>query len=146
MGVVAMLSVTVHKDINEYKPKVFMGLSLRMIISIGGAIGAALIIGLYATFVLGVNVDDALMLIYIICVPFWCIGFVRPRGMPFERFFPLWLRHRFGTSRIFYLSSPMKVLAAERAQRNKPNSKKTKDPYVQLRRTGGLERWAPEHG
>ena len=38
-------------------------------------------------------------------MPFWCCGFIRPKGMPFEKFVPLWLRAKFTDDRIFYTPS-----------------------------------------
>ena len=86
-----MLSVAVHKDIAEYQPKVVGKMTGRTLASIAGALGCSVLTGLYIYFVLGWNVGDNMMLIYAVSLPFWCCGFIRPKGMPFERFAVLWL-------------------------------------------------------
>lgn len=100
-----MLSVAVHKDIAEYQPKVVGKMTGRTLASIVGALGCSVLTGLYIYFVLGWNVGDNMMLIYAVSLPFWCCGFIRPKGMPFERFAVLWLKANFGVERIFYVPS-----------------------------------------
>lgn len=100
-----MLSVAVHKDIAEYQPKVVGKMTGRTLASIAGALGCSVLTGLYIYFVLGWNVGDNMMLIYAVSLPFWCCGFIRPKGMPFERFAVLWLKANFGVERIFYVPS-----------------------------------------
>lgn len=100
-----MLSVAVHKDIAEYQPKVVGKMTGRTLASIAGALGCSVLTGLYIYFVLGWNVGDNMMLIYAVSLPFWCCGFIRPKGMPFEQFAALWLKANFGLERIFYVPS-----------------------------------------
>lgn len=100
-----MLSVAVHKDIAEYQPKVVGKMTGRTLASIAGALGCSVLTGLYIYFVLGWNVGDNMMLIYAVSLPFWCCGFIRPKGMPFEQFAALWLKANFGVERIFYVPS-----------------------------------------
>lgn len=95
-----MLSVAVHKDIAEYQPKVVGKMTGRTLASIAGALGCSVLTGLYIYFVLGWNVGDNMMLIYAVSLPFWCCGFIRPKGMPFEQFAALWLKANFGVERI----------------------------------------------
>ena len=42
-----MLSVAIHKDIGEYQPKVIGKMTGRTLVSIAGALGAAVASGLY---------------------------------------------------------------------------------------------------
>ena len=77
-----MLSVAVHKDIAEYQPKVVGKMTGRTLASIAGAPGCSVLTGLYIYFVLGWNVGDNMMLIYAVSLPFWCCGFIRPKGCP----------------------------------------------------------------
>lgn len=60
-----MLSVTVHKDIAEYQPKVVGKMTGRTLISIVGALGVSVLTGVYLYFVLGLNPGDYMMVIYI---------------------------------------------------------------------------------
>lgn len=100
-----MLSVAVHKDIGEYQPKVVGKLTMRTLLSIVGALGCSVIAGLYIYFVLGLSVTDHIVIVYLVSLPFWLCGFFRPKGMPFEQFFPLWLKANFTHDRLFYQSS-----------------------------------------
>ena len=100
-----MLSVTVHKDIAEYQPKVVGKMTGRTLVSVAGALGVSVLTGVYLYFVLGLNPGDYMMVIYAVSLPFWCCGFIRPKGMPFEKFVPLWLRAKFTDDRIFYTPS-----------------------------------------
>lgn len=115
-----MLSVAVHKDVGEYQPKVVGKMTARTLVSIASALGCSLLAGLYIYFVLGLNPGDNMLIIYAVSLPFWCCGFIRPHGMPFEQFAPLWLRANFENDRIFY--TPSMVLAGL-IDRNSPNKK-----------------------
>lgn len=90
-----MLSVAVHKDIAEYQPKIVGKMTMRTLVSITGALSVSVLAGLYIYFVLGLNVSDCTYFIYAVSLPFWCVGFVKPCGMPFEQFAPLWLKANF---------------------------------------------------
>lgn len=96
-----MLSVAVHKDIAEYQPKIVGKMTMRTLVSITGALSVSVLAGLYIYFVLGLNVSDCTYFIYAVSLPFWCVGFVKPCGMPFEQFAPLWLKANFTNDRIF---------------------------------------------
>ncbi len=100
-----MLSVAVHKDIAEYKPKVIGKLTMRTLVSIVGALSVSVLCGLYIYFVLNLNVGDFMFVIYAVSLPFWCCGFIQPKGMYFEKFAPLWIRSKFTNDRIFYVPS-----------------------------------------
>ncbi|MDR6939240.1 PrgI family protein [Arcanobacterium hippocoleae] len=100
-----MLSVTVHKDIAEYQPKVVGKMTMRTLISLAGALGSSILAGLYIYFVLGLNVGEYTIIIYAISLPFWLCGFFRPKGMPFEKFAPLWVKAKLSNDRIFYTPS-----------------------------------------
>ncbi len=102
-----MLSVAVQKDIAEYQPKVIGKLTMRTLLSIVGALGLSVLAALYIYFVLGLPVGDYMMVIYAISLPCWCCGFVRPKGLPFEKFVPLWLHAELGDDRITYVPSMM---------------------------------------
>lgn len=113
-----MLSIAVHKDIGEYQPKIIGKMTSRTLVSIAGALGASVACGLYMYFVLGLNPGDYMMVIYTVSLPFWACGFIRPHGMPFEQFAPLWLRANFSDDRIFYVPSMALSGLATREGRN----------------------------
>ncbi len=96
------LSVAVHKDISEYQPKIIGKMTARSLISITGACTASVAAALYMNFVLGLDPTRYMMVIYAVSIPFWLMGFIRPHGMPFEQFFPLWLRAYFTHDCIFF--------------------------------------------
>lgn len=104
-----MLSVAVHKDIAEYQPKLVGKMTQRTLICIVGALGVGIFTGLYMWFVLGIEVQDNMLLIYAVTTPFWLCGFFRPKGMVFERWFFLWLKFKFGNNKVFYEPSMMKI-------------------------------------
>ena len=140
-----MLSVAVHKDIAEYQPKVVGKLTMRTFVSICGALGCSVLTGLYIYFVLGLNVGDNMMLIYAVSLPFWCCGFVRPKGMPFEQFAPLWLKAKFSDDRIFYLPSMRRCgLIAE--DDNKKKGKVYGKHYRKQCNLKGIEAYSPRAG
>jgi hypothetical protein len=126
-----------HKDIKAYKPKVAFGLSMRMIISIVCAIGISVFIGIYFTFVLGLSIDTALIFVYLTCIPCWCIGFIRPKGMPFEQFLPLFLRHQLQNNKVLYVSNAAKTHASASRRNLKCEDKE----YSKFRKIKGVERY-----
>lgn len=148
-----MLSVAVHKDISEYQPKVVGKLTSRTLLSIVGALGCSVLAGLYIRLVLGLNVGDNMLVIYAVSVPFWCCGFFRPKGMPFEKFAPLWLRANFSNDRIFYTPS-MRLAGLMTGTSGKGTGQKgTKQKgkvygkhYTKQCRLRGVESYSPRAG
>lgn len=141
-----MLSVAVHKDIGEYQPKVVGKMTGRTLASIAGALGAAVASGLYMYFVLGLNPGDNMMVIYAVSLPFWCCGFVRPHGMPFEQFVPLWLRANFGSDRIFYVPSMALAGLIDRADRPMKKGSGYGKTYKKQNALRGVESYSPRAG
>ena len=142
-----MLSVSVHKDITEYKPKIIGDLTLRSLISIAAAMAAAVVVGVYFKFVLGLDYDVYMYAILIVVLPIWAIGFWQPLGMPAEKFIPLWLRHTFTDDRIFYVTSIYENGIAQRLEQT-PEERKTRErelsrEYRKIRKIRGVERFEP---
>lgn len=81
-----MLSVAVHKDIGEYTEKVVGKLSARTLACTAGGLASSVACAALLNLALGVPVDAASM-------PFWLMGFWRPKGLPAERFAALVARH-----------------------------------------------------
>jgi hypothetical protein len=88
-----MLSVTVHKDIGEYTEKIVGKLSARTLACTAGGIGAAVGTAAFVYLGLGIPVSDATMPVMAASMPFWLLGFWRPRGLKAEEFLPLYLDH-----------------------------------------------------
>ena len=141
-----MLSVAVHKDICEYQPKVVGKMTARTLVSIAGALGMSVLSALYLYFVLGLNPGDYMMVIYAVSLPFWCCGFIRPHGMPFEQFAPLWLKANFASDRIFY--TPSAVLAGFIEHADKPMKKGSAYGKTYRKQNGlrGIESYSPRAG
>ncbi|OLR56207.1 hypothetical protein BHK98_09105 [Hornefia porci] len=142
-----MLSVAVHKDIAEYQPKVVGKLTTRTLVSVVGALGCSVLSALYMYFVLGINPGDNMILIYAVSLPFWCCGFVRPKGMPFEKFVPLWLRAQFENDRIFYVPSmELAGLVGTPGGTSKKKGKVYGRFYRKQQSLRGIESYSPRAG
>ena len=89
-----MLSVSVHKDIGEYTEKVVGKLSARTLACTAG--------GLASAVALGIPVDATTLPVMAASMPFWLLGFWRPKGLPPERFLPLVASHALGDGKIAY--------------------------------------------
>lgn len=89
-----MLSVEVQKDLNKIKPKILGQLTLRSLLSIGGALAASVLVAVWLCVILKFDYDIAMYAIIIIAVPIWAIGFVKPFGFDFEKVAPLWIKHK----------------------------------------------------
>ena len=97
-----MISVSVPKEISDYKEKVIFGLSLRQLVCGVIAVGLAVATGLLLVQVLGLSIDIAGYIIMVEVVPLMALGFVRPRGRPFEEFARLYLDSKLGRHKFSY--------------------------------------------
>lgn len=97
-----MLSVTVHKDIGEYTEKIVGKLSARTLACTAGGIGAAIGTAAFVYLGLGIPVSDATLPVMTASMPFWLLGFWRPRGLKAEKFLPLYLDHVLGDGIVTY--------------------------------------------
>lgn len=145
-----MLSVAVHKDIAEYQPKIIGKMTSRTLVSIAGALGMSVLSAVYMYFVLGLNPGDYMFVIYAVSLPFWCCGFVRPHGMPFEKFAPLWLRANFTNDRIFYVPSMLLAGLGNEGTSAAKNENKKGSVYGKAYRKQcnlkGIESYSPRAG
>jgi hypothetical protein len=132
-----MLSTAVFKDPMEYKPKLFLKMTTRTLISVVGAVGSSVAVGLYIHFVLGLDTSNFNLIIYGASIPFWCIGFVSPKKLPFEQWLVLWLRHRFSTTTHFYVSTLAKSGLITRKEHTNGRQ------YTKLSRLHGRELYRP---
>lgn len=141
-----MLSVAVHKDIAEYQPKIVGKMTMRTLVSISGALLVSVLTGLYLYFVLGLNVGDYAMVIYAVSMPFWCMGFVKPCGMPFEQFAPLWLKANFTNDRIFYKPSMRLAGLLDETENTKQKGTIYGKHYRKQGKLRGIESYSPRAG
>lgn len=88
-----MLSVSVHKDIGEYTEKVVGRLSARTLACTAGGLASSVAAAAASNLVFGVPVDAATLPVMAASMPFWLMGFWRPKGLPAEKFLPLLADH-----------------------------------------------------
>jgi hypothetical protein len=138
-----MLSVAVHKDVAEYTPKVLGQMTARTLGSIAGALGASVLTGVIFVFLLGISFESIMVLIYTVSLPFWCVGFWRPKKMPFERFAPLFLAHILSTNRLIHSTSPGRLFAREAVRTKRDRKKHADEQYRKLSQRRGIEAWEP---
>ncbi len=138
------LSVVIHKDVAEYQPKIVGGLTGRTLVCIIGALGVSILAGVYLYFVLGLNVADNAWLIYMVSLPFWLCGFIKPKGMKFEEFASLWWRHQTADGRLPYIPSMIKIGYVEKRTRKKVQ--KYDSIYRKFTRSRGIEAYSPRLG
>jgi hypothetical protein len=138
------LSVVIHKDVAEYQPKLIGGLTTRTLICIVGALGMSILTGIYIYFVLGLNVADNAWMIYVVSMPFWLCGFIRPRGMKFEEYASLWLRHQISDNRLPHIPSMIKMGYVDKKTRSR--AKKYDKLYRKFTRSRGIEAYSPRAG
>lgn len=143
-----MLTVQVHKDFTEYKPKLFGGLSTRSIVCLGVAGACSAAFGAFCILVLGIDPGSLSFLIWFAAIPAALIGFYRPHGMDFEKFVPLWWRHEFDEKPVLYVSASHRGEArtareeAATARRASAQAARVKKLDAALKRRGA-ESWEP---
>lgn len=135
------LKVEIQKDPNEYKPKIFAGLTMRTLVCLASAVLIAIAIGAYSWWVLGIPSDVSMYVVIAATVPFWLAGFWRPMRMEPERYVVLWLRRNFGKTKLFYESLPYRNGIVTPA----PEPAKTSEGYRALLKKNkrGFEAYRP---
>lgn len=136
----AVLTIPINQDVTKYKPKFVFGLTLRTLACIVAALGSSVAIAAVLYFVLHVPADAAMTLFWVPAIPCALVGFVTPHGMPFEKWFPLWLRQR-TAEHVVLFSSPA-------ADRSKPHAAparlgRANKKYLKLASRKGAELWSP---
>lgn len=97
-----MLSVSVHKDIGEYTEKVVGKLSARTLACTAGGLASAVAVAAVGNLGLGVPTDAMTLPVMAASMPFWLLGFWRPKGLPAEKFVPLLAEHVLGDGKLAY--------------------------------------------
>lgn len=141
-----MLSVNIHKDFTEYKPKVIGGLSMRTLVCVGVALGFSVLVGVTCTFILHVDIMQANWILWLAAVPPCLFGFYTPHGMPFEKFAPLWWAHEMEEKPIFYVPptgrGEAKLAAKVKKEVEHEARKASRNRgYERLAKRGNIERW-----
>lgn len=114
------LHVSVHKDIGEYTEKVVGKMSARTLACTAGAVAASFGAASFSYFVLGIPVSDAALPVTAASMPFWLLGYWRPKGLKAERFVPLWIDHTFNDGKLAYSNAgrvPLDPVACAKVDR-----------------------------
>ena len=114
------LHVSVHKDIGEYTEKVVGKMSARTLACTAGAIAASLGAAALCNLALGIPVSDAALPVTAASMPFWLLGYWRPKGLKAERFVPLWLDHALNDGKLAYSNAgriPLDPVACAKVDR-----------------------------
>ncbi|MDN4508592.1 PrgI family protein [Gordonibacter sp. RACS_AR49] len=126
-----MLSVSVHKDIGEYTEKVVGKLSARTLACTAGGLASSVAAAAVSNLAFGVPVDAATLPVMAASMPFWLMGFWRPKGLPAEKFLPLLADHLLEDGKLVYAtgSAPASVagsVACRKAGRRARRASKRK--------------------
>lgn len=97
-----MLSVSVHKDIGEYTEKVVGKLSARTLACTAGGLASSVAAAAASNLAFGIPVDAATLPVMAASMPFWLMGFWRPKGLPAEKFLPLLADHLLSDGKLVY--------------------------------------------
>lgn len=140
-----MLSVAIHMDIAEYKPKVYFGLTGRTLACCAAALGIWTCTGLYITFVLGLDVSDFQVVGMILSMPFWAMGFWKPNGMKAEVFAKYWIEYNFTRKNIQYKPAYRLAYDAEQEDKRKEPGVYDKEQR-KLSKLPGIEAYSAKAG
>lgn len=88
-----MLEVKIPIEIQDYKSKVIAGLSLRQIISLGGACLTTLPIGVFGRD--HISSDILPWFVILVTIPWVLYGFITFQGLKFEDYFRSWISYTF---------------------------------------------------
>lgn len=113
--------MTVHKDIGEYTEKVVGKLSARTLACTAGGLAASVASAAAVHFGLGVEVADATLPVMAASMPFWLMGFWRPKGLKAEEYVPMRLSHALSDGVLAYETGGGLMGAATPADRPRPD-------------------------
>ena len=133
-----MLTAPVHKDIGEYTEKVVGKRSARTLACGAGGIASSFAAAAGSYFLLGIQVSDATLPVMAASMPFWLLGFWRPRGLKAEEYVPMRLDHMLSDGKLAYEAGcGPRLIAGERTE-TRPDRR-----AVRAARRKGAERRAP---
>ena len=91
------VEVRIPKEITEYQEKIICGLSIRQLICT--VIAMIISIPSYIFLLPSLGVDITGYVVILEVVPFIALGFLRPRGLKFEKVLLVFLKHQLGNSK-----------------------------------------------
>ncbi|MFY9263330.1 MAG: PrgI family protein [Arcanobacterium sp.] len=87
------LEVKVYREVTRFQPKVMFGMSWRQLAVTGVAL--PILVGVYAVCYMAGWEDLGAYLVALLAVPAVALGWVRPMGVPFEKYFGyIWRFHQ----------------------------------------------------
>lgn len=90
------VEVRIPKEITEYKEKIMFGLSIRQLICLFIAIIISIPSYIFLKNILGEELTGYIVMVEVI--PFIAIGFLKPKGLNFEKVLIMFLKHNLGKS------------------------------------------------
>ena len=123
-----MLHAPIYKDIGEYTEKVVGKLSARTLLCVAGGIATSFAVAAFCELGLGIDAADAAdaaLPVMAASMPFWLLGFWRPKGLKAEEYVPMCLNHWLDDGVIAYepgcridkIAGPVKANKASRRAR-----------------------------
>jgi len=119
-----MLEIRIPSEIRAYKSRIFAGLTLRQLVSIGGSLAVGVPLGVFGGKVIPA---DLLMWVIILCVaPIVAWGFAKFKGMKFEelvkvlfKFYVLPQKRIYEDSEVNYFSEVKSALSEREIMRQR---------------------------
>lgn len=99
------LEVKVYREVTQYQPKVIFGMSWRQFAI--AALGLPILALIYAGFYMAGLDDVGSPVVFLLGVPAAALGWVRPMGVPFEKYFGYMWAYRQGRRRFHYATMPV---------------------------------------
>lgn len=124
------LEIKVYREITAYQSKVMLGMSWRQMACV--AVGLIVVGGTYALCLWSGQEDLGSWIAALLTMPFVAIGWVRPKGLPFERYARyFWLYKWEPQCRVYGQDATLTPeIAAERSARALQNQKAIKRSAV----------------
>ena len=122
------IQAQIRKDINEYQPKLFFGMSARQLVFSAAGIGAG--IGSYFLLSIVIGKELAGYAVITLVSPLFALGFIKIDGDPFEKYllklyqFTIYPKARVYTSHIFHRPVGCRPELSRKEMRNEKKAKK----------------------
>ena len=119
------VEVRIPKEITEYQEKIMFGLSIRQLVCTVIAIVISVPSYIFLMNKIGQELTGYIVMIEV--VPFIAIGYLKPKGLKFEKVLVMFLKHQFGKSRRNY-KTVVQVDLSEGGNENDIKKKSNKKP------------------
>ncbi|MGO1400958.1 MAG: PrgI family protein [Flaviflexus sp.] len=126
------LEVKVYREVTQYQPKVLFGMSWRQFGI--AALGLPVLAAIYAGFYL-LGLDDlGVLVVCLLGVPAAALGWWRPMGVPFEKYWGYMWAFRQGRKRYLYRQTPTTSEGQDHGQ-IAPQSRKARRAFAAFEAT-----------